>query len=111
MKGFRESINPANWRRRKERMSPDVEGRDAASWDRIPTKIKMDDPLSVDTRTTYADSPVPPDVIVKDKDLLKTSDQVEEEEERLYNASVLNKDSGKKAQDRKGKGGSGKEAK
>ena len=67
MKGFRESINPRNWKRK----SPDDAGKiknDAAQWDRIPTKIHMDDPLSVDTRTTYADSPVPPDVVVKNRD-------------------------------------------
>ncbi|MBQ6369702.1 MAG: branched-chain amino acid ABC transporter permease, partial [Parasporobacterium sp.] len=69
MKGFRESINPRNWKRK----GPDDAGKiknDAAQWDRIPTKIHMDDPLSVDVRTTYADSPVPPDVVVKNRDEL-----------------------------------------
>ena len=89
MKGFRETISPSNWRKRKAELSPDKEVKDSASWDRIPTKIKMDDPLSVDTRSTYADSPVPPDVVVKDKDLLRTSDAVAEAEEKLYNESVF----------------------
>ena len=69
MKGFRESINPRNWKRK----GPDDAGKiknDAAQCDRIPTKIHMDDPLSVDVRTTYADSPVPPDVVVKNRDEL-----------------------------------------
>ena len=67
MKGFRESINPRNWKKKTPEDAGKIKN-DAAAWDRIPTKIKMDDPLSVDTRTTYADSPVPPDVVVKNRD-------------------------------------------
>ena len=79
MKGFRESINPRNWKRK----TPDDAGKiknDAAQWDRIPTKINMDDPLSVDTRTTYANSPVPPDVVVKNRDELYVKPEEEAEQ-------------------------------
>jgi len=90
LKRFRESINPRNWRKK----SPEDTGKiknDAAQWDRIPTKIPMDDPLSVDTRTTYANSPVPPDVVVKDQDALATADEVEAAEEMLYNKEAIRK--------------------
>jgi len=89
MKGFRESIRPSSWKRRKNAETADKDIRDSAAWDRIPTKIPMDDPLSVDTRMTYADAPVPPDVIIKEKDLLQTSDEVEETHERLYNSQIF----------------------
>ena len=36
------------------------EKKDEAKWDRIPTKIHMDEVLSADTRTTYANDPVSP---------------------------------------------------
>ena len=88
LKGFRESINPRNWRKRGTLDKGKIQN-DAAQWDRIPTKISMDDPLSVDTRTTYANSPVPPDVIVKDKDVLAVSEEVAAAEEELYNEEVL----------------------
>ena len=90
MKGFREAIRPSNWRK-KRAQAPDSEDvrkanadknrNDGASWDRIPTKINMDEPLSVDTRSTYADSPVPPDVVIKDKDLMETDEQIAANEE------------------------------
>ncbi|MBQ9031343.1 MAG: branched-chain amino acid ABC transporter permease [Parasporobacterium sp.] len=79
MKGFRESINPRNWRKKTEDAGKIKN--DAAAWDRIPTKIRMDDPLSVDTRTTYADSPVPPDVVVKNRDELYVKEETGKEEE------------------------------
>jgi len=88
LKGFRESINPRNWKK-KTPGNTGVIKNDAAAWDRIPTKIPMDDPLSVDTRPTYANSPVPPDVVVKDKDSLATSDEVEAAEEALYNEKTI----------------------
>ena len=68
LKRFRESINPRTWGQKNK--DADVQSSDSARWDRIPTKINMDDPLSVDTRTEYANAPVPPDVVVKDKDKL-----------------------------------------
>lgn len=88
LKGFRESISPQNWRKKKA-VRTGVIKNDAAAWDRIPSKIPMDNPLSVDTRTTYANSPVPPDVVVKDKDVLATSDEVEAAEEILYNRKAI----------------------
>ena len=88
MKGFREAISPQNWRKRKESI-PDRETKDGAAWDRIPTKIHMDDPLSVDTRTTYADSPVPPDVVIQEKDMLETSEEVEAAAEALDAAAAV----------------------
>ena len=88
LKGFRESINPRNWKKKKQDDTGVIKN-DAAQWDRIPTKIPMDDPLSVDTRSTYANSPVPPDVVVKDKDSLATSEEVEAAEEALYNEETI----------------------
>ena len=87
MKGFRESIRPSNWKRKKAGVDVDI--KDSAAWDRIPTKIRMDDPLSVDTRTTYADSPVPPDVVIKDRDLLATDDSVDAASEAIDAAKAV----------------------
>ena len=41
-------------------MEKAIERKDEAQWDRIPTKIDMDEVLSADTRSNYADAPVPP---------------------------------------------------
>ncbi len=108
LKGFRESINPRNWRKRGTLDKGKIQN-DAAQWDRIPTKISMDDPLSVDTRTTYANSPVPPDVIVKDKDVLAVSEEVAAAEEELYNEEVLTRMEEKKAQNADADQSTGKE--
>ena len=108
LKGFRESINPRNWRKRGTVDKGKIQN-DAAQWDRIPTKISMDDPLSVDTRTTYANSPVPPDVIVKDKDVLAVSEEVAAAEEELYNEEVLTRMEEKKAQNADADQSTGKE--
>ena len=97
LKGFRESINPRNWKKKKPEDTGVIQN-DAARWDRIPTKIPMDDPLSVDTRSTYANSPIPPDVVVKDKDVLATSEEVEEAEEALYNEKTIAEMKTRKAQ-------------
>lgn len=62
MKRFRESLNLKNLFKRKK-TAEDAAAKinnDEAHWDRIETKIKMDEVLSADTRTTYADAPVPP---------------------------------------------------
>ena len=59
MKRFRESLNFKKLFKRKKTAASEIQ-QDEAKWDRIETKIKMDEILSVDTRTTYADSPVPP---------------------------------------------------
>ena len=98
MKGFRESIRPSGWRK-KNAQAPDSGAageraadrnrNDGASWDRIPTKIKMDDPLSVDARTTYADSPVPPDVVIREKDLLESAAQIQANEEAAEAAQAV----------------------
>ena len=61
MKNFRERLNLKNlFRRRKPAVDEAVISNDEAKWDRIETKIKMDEVLSADTRTTYADAPLPP---------------------------------------------------
>lgn len=61
MKRFRESLN---FKRLFKRKLTDEDAakisNDEAKWERIETKIKMDEVLSADTRTTYADAPVPP---------------------------------------------------
>ena len=108
LKGFRESINPRNWRKRGTVDKGKIQN-DAAQWDRIPTKISMDDPLSVDTRTTYANSPVPPDVIVKDKDVLAVSEEVAAAEEELYNEEVLTRMKEKEVQNADADQSTGKE--
>ena len=63
MKNLREKFNPKKLFRRKPK-TPEaaeaIERKDEAKWDRIPTKIDMDEVLSADTRSTYADAPVPP---------------------------------------------------
>lgn len=66
MKRFRESLN---FKRLFKRKKPDPESagkisQDEAKWERIETKVKMDEVLSADARTTYADAPVPPGVDV-----------------------------------------------
>ena len=62
MKRFRESLNFKKLfkRKKQEPVDASVINNDEAHWDRIETKIKMDEILSVDTRSTHADAPVPP---------------------------------------------------
>ncbi len=62
LKNFRESINPKAILARISKKKPDasVTRSDEAKWDRIPTKINIDEVLSADTRSGYADDPVPP---------------------------------------------------
>lgn len=66
MKRFRESLNFKRLFKRKTPDSVDVSkiNKDEAKWERIETKIKMDEVLSVDTRSNRADAPVPPGVDV-----------------------------------------------
>ncbi len=56
MKNFREKVNPKNWR--KKPVDAGKIRNDGAQWDRVPTKINMDELLSADARTEYASSPV-----------------------------------------------------
>ena len=61
MKRFRESLNFKRLFKRKKTGEDAAKiSNDEAKWERIETKIKMDEVLSADTRTTYADAPVPP---------------------------------------------------
>ena len=63
MKSFREKFNPKKLFKRKNVEAKETvtkEKKDEAKWDRIPTKIHMDEVLSADTRTTYANDPVSP---------------------------------------------------
>ncbi len=67
LKNFREKFNPKKLLRRKPKdvaAAEEKEQKDEAQWDRIPTKIDMDEVLSADTRSNYADAPVPPDADV-----------------------------------------------
>ncbi len=52
LSGFREKYAPMNlWRRKRTaKVDPALRRDDAKSWSRIPTKIKMDELLSIDTR-------------------------------------------------------------
>ena len=61
MKRFRESLSFKK-RRRSEVVDAAKISQDEAKWDRIETKVKMDEVLSADTRSTHADAPVPPDM-------------------------------------------------
>lgn len=72
MKRFRESLNfKERFRQRKNaNIDPGKIKNDEAKWDRIETKIKMDEVLSADARTEYADAPVPPDVAKRDESVL-----------------------------------------
>lgn len=85
MKRFRESLNFKNLFRRRKQAAEDAAKikNDEAKWDRIETKVKMDELLSVDTRTTYADDPVPPgsDVV-----------PLEETQDELYHRSNKGKE-------------------
>ena len=82
MKRFRESINPKRWFRRRTQAAADASiiNQDEAKWDRIETKVKMDEVLSADTRSNYADAPVPPDVDVVP--LQNTKDELYQHESR-----------------------------
>ena len=61
MKRFRESLNFKRLFKRKKTDEDAAKiSNDEAKWERIETKIKMDEVLSADARTTYADAPVPP---------------------------------------------------
>lgn len=66
MKRFRESLNFKNLFRKHSKKPVDTSkiSNDEARWDRIETKVNMDEVLSVDTRSNYADDPVPPGVDV-----------------------------------------------
>lgn len=71
MKRFRERFNPKVLFRRKTKEAGTViekERNDEAKWERIPTKINMDEVLSADTRSNYANDPIPPgaDVVSKE---------------------------------------------
>lgn len=69
LKRFRESFNFKKiFRKQKEATDPAIIRNDEAKWDRLETKIKMDEVLSADTRTEYADAPVPPDVVKFDNE-------------------------------------------
>ena len=62
LKGFRESIAPKALLAKLSKKKPDAGDirSDEAKWDRIPTKIHIDEVLSADTRSGYANDPVPP---------------------------------------------------
>ncbi|MBR5931560.1 MAG: branched-chain amino acid ABC transporter permease [Lachnospiraceae bacterium] len=62
LKGFRESIAPKALLAKLSKKKPDAGDirSDEAKWDRIPTKIHIDEVLSADTRKGYANDPVPP---------------------------------------------------
>jgi len=66
MKKLRETINPKKWitNLSKKKNDESVIRNDSAQWDRIPTKINTDEVLSADTRSGYADDPVPPGIDV-----------------------------------------------
>ncbi len=58
LKNFRESIDPKKWRKKKKPVDAGKIRNDGAAWDRVPTKINMDELLSADARTEYASAPV-----------------------------------------------------
>ena len=62
LKSFRESIAPKALLAKLSKKKPDAADvrNDEAKWDRIPTKIHIDEVLSADTRSGYANDPVPP---------------------------------------------------
>lgn len=62
MKNFRETVNPKRWMKRKKPIDAGKIRNDGAAWDRVPTKINMDEVLSADARTEYASAPVSEDV-------------------------------------------------
>ena len=62
MKNFRESIDPKKWFKRKKPVDAGKIRNDGAAWDRVPTKINMDELLSADARTEYSTAPVREDV-------------------------------------------------
>ena len=62
MKRFRESLNfKKRFKRKQTPADAAMINNDEAKWERIETKIKMDEVLSVDARSNYADAPDPPD--------------------------------------------------
>ena len=58
LKGFREKYNIKNIAERFKKQNPSNVKDDEAKWDRVPTKIEMNEVLSVDTRVS---SPYTPD--------------------------------------------------
>ena len=58
LKGFREKYNVKNIAERFKKQNPSNVKDDEAKWDRVPTKIEMNEVLSVDTRVS---SPYTPD--------------------------------------------------
>ena len=84
MKRFRESLNLKKRLRKKSSRPVDVSKirNDEAKWDRIETKIKMEEILSVDTRTTYADDPVPPEADVVPLQTTQDNGRQQEEEKK-----------------------------
>jgi len=62
LKNFRETINPKKLLSKFSKKTPDasVIHKDEAKWDRIPTKIQTTEILSADTRSGFANAPVPP---------------------------------------------------
>ena len=62
MKNFRESIDPKKWFKRKKPVDAGKIRNDGAAWDRVPTKINMDELLSADARTEYANAPISEEV-------------------------------------------------
>lgn len=85
MKKFRETINPRKWLSKLSKKSQDasVIHSDSAQWDRIPTKINTDEVLSADTRSGYANDPVPPgaDVIPMERSKDEMYRPLDEKEE------------------------------
>lgn len=64
LKGFREKYNVKNIAERFKKQNPSNVKDDEAKWDRVPTKIEMNEVLSVDTRVS---SPYTPDKAEKGK--------------------------------------------
>ena len=65
LKGFREKFNLRNLLAKLKKHDPAQIHDDEAKWDRVPTKIMVDEVLSVDIQTT---SPYAPDKRQKEED-------------------------------------------
>lgn len=63
LKGFRDKYNIKNILNRFKKHNPSIVKDDEAQWDRVPTKIKMDEVLSVDMQVS---SPYTPDKASKE---------------------------------------------
>ncbi|MBP1576416.1 MAG: hypothetical protein J6A68_02675, partial [Oscillospiraceae bacterium] len=64
LRGFREKYNISKLFARFKKHNPATVKDDEAKWDRVPTKIKMDEVLSVDVQVT---SPYTPDKSPKEE--------------------------------------------